>query len=186
MIQREFFNHISPEGITPHERIAHFHRSLISVSTGEIIWKETGLPPESYDELAELIVKNWMESPGHRDRILSSDYTHMGAGVLTLGNVIMATENFAGVIGYITPPLPKIAVQGRRIRMTITDVVPGTGIPERFDLLPMGAEDAHGDAIRLDKARLMYPPGTYRFRIHFMDKGMSRWRIFFGPTILIL
>lgn len=186
MIQRSYFNHLSPEGITPHERIAHFHRSLISVSTGEIIWKESGLPPESYDDLAELIVKTWMESPSHRDRILQRDYTHFGAGIVSLGNVIMATENFAGVIGYISPPLPKKAVPNQYLVMSVTDVVPSTGIPAKFDLVPIGQDDSDCDPIPLARARLKYTPGVYRIRIHFLDKGMSRWLIYFGPTIQIL
>ncbi|MGB0933389.1 MAG: CAP domain-containing protein [Lishizhenia sp.] len=51
---------------------------------------------ETYLELAEDLMKIWMNSSGHKKNILNRHYTHMGCGgFMTLDQEFLATQNFS-------------------------------------------------------------------------------------------
>jgi uncharacterized protein YkwD len=71
MDQREFFDHVNPDGDGPAQRLA-----------------DQGVPWSSYGENiamgyldAEEVMSGWMASEGHRDNILHAGFTHVGIGV---------------------------------------------------------------------------------------------------------
>lgn len=84
MVTRNYFNHNSPEGVTPFQRLTI---GGISYSTaGENI---------ATAGTAELIMNAWMNSPGHKANILNGAFGKIGIGVV--GNAkygLMATQNF--------------------------------------------------------------------------------------------
>lgn len=45
-------------------------------------------------ELANMFMKNWMNSPGHRANILSPNFKSIGVGVYKSGNKVYATQEF--------------------------------------------------------------------------------------------
>lgn len=45
-------------------------------------------------ELANMFMKNWMNSPGHRANILSPNFTSIGVGVYKQGDKVYATQEF--------------------------------------------------------------------------------------------
>ena len=73
MARRSFFEHRSPDGTQPKERVlrAGYQPRL----TGENI----ALGPES----AEEVVAGWMASPGHCANIMDSRFQHIGVGLAT-------------------------------------------------------------------------------------------------------
>src|SRR5947207_8690522 len=76
MLRRDFFDHTNPDGDGPGERVARHHRRLIGEG-GENVWSGSGYGPE---RVAELIVQEWMRSPGHRAQTLRQDFTHVAVG----------------------------------------------------------------------------------------------------------
>ena len=58
---------------------------------------------EDSDEMAQRLVRSWMESPGHRANILDPDYRGIGVGVAvdidtdrgTPWETVWATQNFS-------------------------------------------------------------------------------------------
>ena len=44
--------------------------------------------------LAEKFMTNWMNSQGHRDNILSTNFNSIGIGVYKIGNKVYATQEF--------------------------------------------------------------------------------------------
>jgi uncharacterized protein YkwD len=50
----------------------------------------------TYEELAELTVDGWMNSPGHKDNILRREYTVAGIGIATVNDYLIITHNFVG------------------------------------------------------------------------------------------
>lgn len=50
----------------------------------------------TYEELAELTVGGWMNSPGHRDNILRKEYTVAGIGIAPVNDYLIITHNFVG------------------------------------------------------------------------------------------
>ena len=81
MVRRRYFEHVSPDGVTPQARIAAAGYVVRPGGvTGEnIAWGEgiKGTPAE--------IVDAWMHSPGHRENILRPQFSEVGMG-LAVGN----------------------------------------------------------------------------------------------------
>lgn len=78
MTDKGFFDHVSPSGTTPVERVkaAGYLAGATSWAVGEnIAWGEQRLstPRE--------IMNSWMESPGHKANILNRRFRHVGIGV---------------------------------------------------------------------------------------------------------
>lgn len=84
MNSRNFFDHTNPDGLDP---FARMRKGGIQVEYGaENI---AGAPT------ADMIVANWMNSPGHRANILNPIYTKLGVGVARDSKYgLLATQNF--------------------------------------------------------------------------------------------
>jgi len=54
-------------------------------------------PLLSPEELATEIVQGWMESPGHRENILTSYFTHTGIGIARKDMYYYITQMFEGL-----------------------------------------------------------------------------------------
>lgn len=90
MGDRNYFDHKNPEGelIT-----AQMDRDSISYrSWGENIAYIGGV--SDINELANQFMTNWMNSQGHRENILSPNFTSIGVGVYKAGNRYYATQEF--------------------------------------------------------------------------------------------
>lgn len=102
MYEADYFSHVTPEGDTPQDRI---DTDGVSCTVGEniaFVWYEPHLPPghsgqglESEEDVASFLVEQWMESPGHRENILTGPYRSHGVGVY-LGDEgeVLATHKF--------------------------------------------------------------------------------------------
>ena len=94
MLDRNFFSHINPEGLTAGERLKAFYPGPV-YGWGENIWEGSNLNAVSPVALARHIMDAWLYSPGHRQNILNPDYTHVGLGLASNGGQIRATQLFA-------------------------------------------------------------------------------------------
>jgi uncharacterized protein YkwD len=109
MVQRNFFDHDNPDGEDPSARAKRmgFSRTkqlgggwftegiaenIGMMGTGDILG--IGYVSNDVESLAKAQVKSWMQSPGHRAKILSSQYSHLGVGVAYDGSDYYATQNF--------------------------------------------------------------------------------------------
>ncbi len=116
MAQRHYFDHISPEGkdfadrykehgYTKETRIGNqvyvggenlFQYNVVASNTYDVETKEIhGYVFNSLEDLARSTVDGWMESPGHRENILTP-FTREGIGVeVTEEGEVYITENFS-------------------------------------------------------------------------------------------
>jgi uncharacterized protein YkwD len=78
MVARHYFDHVAPGGSDLVTRLRHVHyiSRRISWAIGENIAWGTGS-----DATPQAIVEAWMESPGHRANILSTEFREAGIGV---------------------------------------------------------------------------------------------------------
>ncbi|WP_084960045.1 CAP domain-containing protein [Thermoactinospora rubra] len=76
MAAKGYFDHTSPDGRNPGDRIKAAGFSPIS-AWGENIAKGYGT--------AAAVVDGWLKSPGHRANILNCNFTHIGVGHVTSG-----------------------------------------------------------------------------------------------------
>ena len=96
MVNYDFFSHESPVSgkRSMSDRLEEV--GIAHCMSGENI----ALRPigSSYAETAEQLLKQWMNSPGHRANILNESHTHLGCGVAFYENYstiyVKATQNF--------------------------------------------------------------------------------------------
>ena len=110
MSNRNYFEHVSPEGVTAWDRREHAGYDCsgfaenIFLQPAYISYSYTDKDdPSSYtyswikDEktVADKIVTGWMNSPGHRKNILNPKYDRIGVGVvINADEKVYATQNF--------------------------------------------------------------------------------------------
>ena len=73
MSVRRYFSHISPEGTTPHNRVEM--QSYTACAVAENVAKG--------QKTADATVRDWMNSPGHRENNLRAGVSEMGVGYAT-------------------------------------------------------------------------------------------------------
>jgi uncharacterized protein YkwD len=76
MVSRNYFDHVTPEGITLRDRLQA--QGLEPYWVGENIQRNTDPP----DQTVRTAVAWFMDSQPHRDNILHSNFTHIGTGVV--------------------------------------------------------------------------------------------------------
>lgn len=84
MEERRYFSHFSPEGLSPVDRLSA--RGMEFAASGENI----ALAPTM-----AFVHHGWMMSRGHRESILSRDFTHSGVGVVESEDGYLATTLFS-------------------------------------------------------------------------------------------
>ncbi|MEJ2306937.1 MAG: CAP domain-containing protein [candidate division WOR-3 bacterium] len=100
MLKNKYLSHSSSSEInrTPLQRI--YNSGLPVLAVGENVAENFGSSVPSLlrnnpDSLAQIVMKEWMDSPSHRKNILDPDFSHMGVGSVSDENVHKVTQNFA-------------------------------------------------------------------------------------------
>jgi len=104
MASNEYFSHETPEGLDPTDRAGKADYvcryqigNLIYSGIGENIHMVNGSSValwSSPESIAELAVSGWMDSPGHKKNILTSNFSNEGIGVYISTSSIHVTQNF--------------------------------------------------------------------------------------------
>ncbi|PZO45844.1 MAG: hypothetical protein DCF17_00375 [Shackletoniella antarctica] len=95
MLARQFYDHVNPDGQDPSDR---FMAAGGQVGAGEnIMQQKGGMPVALSFGLVEEYQKGWMYSPGHRENLLTADYTSFGYGIVAsrTGTEIYAVQMFS-------------------------------------------------------------------------------------------
>lgn len=186
MLKRNYFDHISPDGDNPHDRITRQHRYFIVHSTGENIWTRTFMGTfDTESQIATDAMIDWMNSPPHRAIILTPEFTHAGISVIRQGNKVMAVQHFVFSKGHITPPIPQIIRRGSTLNLQLDSNQFNLGTPKRFDLVDSQTLRAVSDTTYLRVGRLHCPSGKFRLRLHLLSVDESTWNVYLGPMVTV-
>jgi uncharacterized protein YkwD len=93
MLKRGFFDHRTPEGLGPEDRIARQGLRFTTISEN-IYSVEDGTTDAA--ELASNMVTAWMNTKVHRRNILDPGIHSLGVGVAATRRLVLATQLFAG------------------------------------------------------------------------------------------
>lgn len=85
MAIKNYLDHVSKDGMSPFQRVGHYHRSLFGTIRENVALIDSS-SLENSDDLAKQFMEGWMNSPGHRRNILAEDPTHLGVGCYQLDN----------------------------------------------------------------------------------------------------
>lgn len=93
MAQRDYTEHISPEGDGPADRYRRFGHD--DRSYGENIARTNHDITASAQEIGQEIVEEWFNSEGHRENLLRDSFQKEGIGIyIDSDGVVYATQNF--------------------------------------------------------------------------------------------
>lgn len=95
MIARDYYAHVAPDGQTAFDRFRAAGGNRWALS-GENIAKCSGCTPPPDTERVEAFHEGWMQSPEHRDNILSEGFDRLGFGIAGDADEIYAVQTFAG------------------------------------------------------------------------------------------
>lgn len=93
MAEQNFFSHTSPTGGTLTQRVRS--AGIVYSLVGENLFKSTNIP-----QPVGAAVEGWMDSPGHRENILRSQYRETGVGVWQDGETYYVTQLFLRSFGF--------------------------------------------------------------------------------------
>jgi uncharacterized protein YkwD len=92
MHERDYFAHEGPDGERVRDRYARFG---IDCNGGENIYlTRAGGLAATERTLADHVVREWMNSEGHREAILKERFTRQGIGIVVIDGSVYATQNF--------------------------------------------------------------------------------------------
>ncbi|RPI28892.1 MAG: CAP domain-containing protein [Acidobacteria bacterium] len=187
MIERDFFDHVNPEGENGLYRNVRLHRRFIG-NTGENLSILIGSPPFDPSEISSRTFEGWLRSPRHLANLMDRAFTHIGIGVAMRGVEAKVTQNFMQVRGILKEPLPDSLAPGEKLKL---EVVP---FPEKspkakkyyLDFLqPDPKKDSQPTLLDLSVARPSVPEaGRYGIHFCFPLRG-TFFEDFPGPSIEI-
>jgi len=83
MKNRDYFSHENPDGLRSNDRIKATGYGIINAQECRCSYKVyLGENLAKGQTTIEQVVREWMESPTHRDAILSKDYDEIGVGIV--------------------------------------------------------------------------------------------------------
>jgi uncharacterized protein YkwD len=134
MLRNQYLSHNSREEInkTPLQRI--YNSGLPVLRVGENVAENIGgavpsLLKNNPDSLVKLVMKGWMDSPGHRKNILNSDFTHIGVGSVASGEEHKVTQNFADESDFaVDSVVAKLQLKKYMVFFYLSSFVSGVGI----------------------------------------------------------
>jgi len=105
MARQKFFAHQDKEGMQVSDRQRKYYPQLMVQCIGEnLAYNQHSRRVFSPTE----IVQGWMDSPDHRENILSPDYSHLGVGVVLIADELYSVQNFAyPVVKMLSQPLKR-------------------------------------------------------------------------------
>jgi uncharacterized protein YkwD len=186
MLERNFFDHVSPDGKALHDRIAIIHRQLIGM-TGENLWQGQGYDVNDAQTLAALAVEGWMNSPGHRENMLRKEYTHLGVGGTVKGDTVKLTQNFASTQALFQQPLPLQITSGDNLPLATIAGSQKTA-PEKYAMWLPDQGKLAAKPVFTHQTQITVAPGDYRLRLYFVasrQRNSVSYIIYDGPQLII-
>lgn len=98
------FGHAGSAGRSPAERLSALDRSLIRSSASENVAMASG--DHDPETVVDMLQNGLFASDGHRANMLDPQATHMAAGVVRVGDLVVVTQVFARLEGRFAEPLP--------------------------------------------------------------------------------
>ncbi|WP_374470881.1 CAP domain-containing protein [Phenylobacterium sp.] len=169
LAQRDYVEHLTPEGFDPTDRLGLLGRRLIGSAAENIAYRRGGPPHTAGDLMA-----TWRRSRPHWINLLREHHTHVGYGVARLGERSYAVGLYAAPDGELAADLP---FQPRSPAPLMAAM---QGLGDRYMGVWLDDELNDGRRVAVDAGPL--PRGVYRLRI---DKRMggSLYTSLFGPII---
>ena len=187
MLERGYNDHVTPDGLEPGDRAALLHRRLAG-RVGENLAGLEGLTAAQLEgqigPLAAEITDGWMESPGHRENILDTDYTHQAMAAAAKGEDVVVVQLFEARRALLAAPLPLHVGQGETLALEF-EQGPGLAVPARYAYARPGQPAQELITLDLSSNEVAVEPGTYVLKFLFPSGQTGRFEVAAGPAIFV-
>lgn len=117
MAANHFFDHQSPDGRSPGDRVTALdRRALIQRSAENLAMLEIIRGRYNFSKSLPQLHDNLMNSPSHRANILNPDLTHVAIGVVVTRTGVWATQVFLNLSGTLSEDVPLRMTAGQSLR----------------------------------------------------------------------
>lgn len=187
MLERDYMDHVGPDGRDVAERVAILHRRFIG-GTGENLAEHEGLEVEELagqaGPLAVKIVDGWMASPGHRQNLLEPEYTHHGLAAAGKGDRLVIVQVFGRQRALLEQPLPLEVERGTELPLAV-EATGAAPAPQKFAFAPPGKPADELVTLDLSSNQVVVEPGDYRLRFFTPTGREGYFEIADGPLLVV-
>ena len=193
MIIRNYTGHVSPEGMTPEDRVSTQYRTFVG-HIAENIWVLSGdWKGAPYNEsaspivLASRIVDEWMQSPAHRKNILTEDLSHIGVGVSVKHGKLLVTQLLAYRLAVLDQPLVTKQEPSTHINLSLIKERYFDEYQYCFETLNVDLKKQYVSMSEAHRAvKLPNKKGIYRLivLVKLQDDG-DKFYVYAGPIIVV-
>jgi len=187
MLERGYVDHPTPEGHGARERTAVLHRRLVG-GVGENLAEHEGLSAEQLEgqlgPLAVKIMDGLMQSPGHRENILSPDYTHLAVAAAARGERLVLVQLFEARRALLAESLPLHVGHGDRLPLEF-EHGPGLATPAQYAYGHPDQSVRELVTLDLSSKEVAVEPGTYLLKFLLPIEQADRFQVADGPAIVV-
>lgn len=187
MLERAYLDHLDPDGRDAGERVAILDRRFIGL-TGENLAEHIGIAPDRLGEqigpLAAKIADGWLSSPGHRENLLSPDYTHAGMAAAGRGERIVMVHVLGRQIARLREPVPLEVEQGSTLALAVEASEDGPA-PQKYAFAPPGKDAGELVTLDLSSDEVVVDPGAYQLLFLVPTDDAERFRVAHGPMLVV-
>lgn len=198
MVERNYTEHVSPDGLNPGQRVRKQDRRLFGLTAENVAQVDSS--PKAVTAVAGEFVNEWMNSPRHRQNILSSEFNRMAVGCAQarVGRMDRrrCTQLFATEYALAEQDVPESANAGQSVSLRIR-AIEGFPLPCRL----LQTNEASGSEVSsaplaesggVSEGRITFqgPPGGYILKIHVPggvrnEDGDENFLVIPGPYIVV-
>ncbi len=113
MLAQGFFAHEDPDGKRVGERANDQYPELLYYSIAENL--ASVMHHKNTELMVDAAMQGWLNSPGHRDNLLNSRYTHLGVGAATDGKIVLITQVFAFPLVKLGTRIPPVVDSNKEL-----------------------------------------------------------------------
>jgi uncharacterized protein YkwD len=187
MLERGYFDHVTPSGLDPSDRVALLHRRLVG-GVGENIAEHRGLSAEQLEAqvgpLAVKIMDGLIQSPAHRENILNPEYTHLAIAAVAKGEGLAVVQLFEARRALLAEPLPLHVRRGEKLPLKF-ERRQGLAVPTEYAYARPGQSVQELVALDLSSHEVAVGPGVYFLKFLFPTEKTDRFEVVDGPAIFV-
>jgi uncharacterized protein YkwD len=187
MLERGYFDHVTPDGLDPNDRVALLHRRMVG-GVGENLAEHRGLSAEQLEAqvgpLAVKIIDGLMQSPAHRENILNPEYTHLAIAAVAKGEGLVVVQLFEARRALLAERLPLHVRQREKLPLKF-EQGQDLAVPAEYAYARPGQSVQELLALELSSNEIAVEPGVYSLKFLFPTEQIGRFDVVNGPAIFV-
>ena len=187
MLERGYFDHVTPGGVGPSDRVALLNRRLVG-GVGENIAEHRGLSAGQLEAqvgpLAAKIMDGLIQSPAHRENILNPEYTQLAIAAVAKGEGLVVVQLFEARRALLAERLPLHVRRGEKLPLRF-EQGQGLAVPAEYAYARPGQSVQELVALDLSSDEVAVEPGVYVLKFLFPTEQIDRFDVVDGPAIFV-